>query len=434
MRYRAISNFLFSKNRQKLARQLPLHSLVIVNSNDEMPRSADQFFPFRQNSDFFYLTGIEQPKSILCLCPDFTDHHYREILFIEKPSEHKLTWNGHMITPAQAQEISDIRSIRWLDEFEGILGDLMQHARKVYLSYHETARSFDEVPLRDIRFAEKLRDTFPLHPYERLSPIMAKLRTIKEPEEIACIQQAITITERAFQKILQNVKPNIYEYQVEAEIIAEFLRNGSSGHAFQPIVASGINACVLHYNQNSSVCTNGNLLLIDFGAEYANYNADITRTLPVNGKFTPRQLEVYQAVHDLHNIALSFMKPGISLEKINQNMVPFFEEKIIQLGLVTADEIKHQDPEKPVFKKYFMHGIGHFLGLDVHDTGSKQDTLEPGMIITCEPGLYIRNEEIGIRLENNILITHNGNINLSASIPIEADEIEELMAKVNSIN
>ena len=430
MRYTPINNYLFAKNRQKLSRRLPIYSVAIVVSNDEMPRTADQNYSFRQNSDLFYLSGIEQPKTILCLCPDFADHHYHEILFIEKPTEYQQTWVGNKLNIEQASLISGIKNVQWIEDFDKTLNELMQHARHTYLSFHENARSFDEVPLRDARYTEKIKNLYPLHHYERLSPIMADLREIKEEEEIALIKQAIDITAKAFNNTLAILKPGLKEYKIEAEIIAEFLSNGSSGHAFEPIVASGKNACILHYSFNNSVCCNGDLLLIDFGAEYANYNADVTRTIPVNGTFSKRQRDVYMSVLHLHDVALSLYKPGTTIEKINQQLVPFFEEEMIKLGLLTKNEIANQDPEKPTYKKYFMHGIGHFLGLDVHDVGQKQDIIMPGMVITCEPGLYIREEGIGIRLENDILITEKGIINLTESIPIQPDEIEELMVRI----
>lgn len=429
MRYKPIHHYLFAKNRQKLARLLPAHSLVIVFSNDEMPRTADQFFPYRQNSDLFYLTGIEQSKTILCLAPDMHLNQYREILFIENTSDYYKTWTGNKLSKEQALELSGISNISWLDEFENLLNDLMQEAKHVYISFHETARSFDEVPLRDIRYAEKIRYLFPLHHYERLSPLMAELRMVKEPEELEQIKKAISITEITFRSILSSLKPGIKEYEIEAEIISGFIRNASTGHAFHPIVASGANANVLHYTDNSNTCKDGELVLVDFGAEYGNYNADITRTLPVNGTFSLRQRSVYEAVLRLHNLVASMMVPGTSLEKINAEMAKHFEKELIGLNLLTEEQIFKENPEKPAYKKYFMHGIGHFLGLDVHDLGSKQEKLREGMVITCEPGIYIREEGLGIRLENNFLITEHGNINLSKSIPIDPDEIERLMKK-----
>lgn len=429
MRASRINNYLFAKNREKLRRRLPILSVAIMVSNDEMPRTADQFFLFRQNSDLFYLSGIEQPKTILCICPDFPNHHYHEILFIERTNEHYQTWIGNKHSKEDAMEISGIKNVFWLDEFENVLNDIMQHARHVYITFHENARTFDEVPLRDARYTEKIRSLYPLHHYERLSPLMAELRQVKEPEEIEMITKAASITHKAFHKIIQVLKPGLMEYEVEAEIIAEFLRNGSTGHAFYPIVASGANACTLHYTDNHSICKDGDLVLVDFGAEYNNYNADVTRTLPVNGKFTARQLEVYNAVLTLLNKATELIKPGKTIDQLNAEMIPFLEEEMIKLNLITRQAIIHQEPEKPEYRKYFMHGVSHYLGLDVHDVGNKNDILVPGMIVTCEPGLYIREEGIGIRLENDILLTEKGNVNLTANIPILPNEIEELLGK-----
>jgi Xaa-Pro aminopeptidase len=429
MRYSTIPSLLFSKNRQKLSRRLPIYSLIIVVSNDEMPRTADQFFPFRQNSNMFYLSGIEQPRTILCLCPDFPDFHFHEVLYIEKPTEQQQTWLGNKLTIEKASQLSGIKNVVWLENFEKDLEGFMSHARHVYLSFHENARSFDEVPLRDARYTEKIKNLYPLHHYERLNPVLSELREIKEEEELDLIQTAIEITSKAFNKIIACIQPGIPEYEIEAELISEFLKNKSSGHAFIPIVAAGVNACILHYSDNNTICNSGNLVLVDFGAEYANYNADITRVFPVNGTFNKRQREIYLSVLKLHDQAIKFMKPGTSLEKINQDMVSYFEAEMLTLGLLTENRIKNQNPEKPAYKEFFMHGIGHFLGIDVHDVGRKADILMPGMVITCEPGLYIQNEGIGIRLENDILITKKGCENLSKNIPIHPDDIEDLMKK-----
>jgi Xaa-Pro aminopeptidase len=427
MRQNSINSYLFEKNRQKLSRRLPVFSLAILVSNDEMPRSADQFFPFRQNSDLYYLTGIELPRTILCICPDYPDHHYHEILFIEKPNEHQKIWLGNNITRQEASAISGINNVFWLDEFEKILSDLMQHCRNVYLTYHENARSVDEVPTRDARFTEKIKNLYPLHSYERLGPIMAEHRQIKEPEEIELIKNAIDITGNAFNRIAKIIKPGISEYEIEAEIIHDFIKNGSSGHAFLPIIASGENSCILHYTTNKDLCKDGDLVLIDFGAEYANYNADITRTLPVNGVFTKRQRQVYEAVLRIHKKAVSQMKPGMTFEKLNIELISIIEEELVSLRLFAKTALQKQNPEKPLYRKYTLHGISHFLGIDVHDAGNKSDALMPGMVITCEPGIYIMEEGLGIRLENDILITSKGNTNLSEKIPLEANEIEQLM-------
>ena len=422
-----LNNFLFEKNRQKLKRRLPILSVAMVFSNDEMVRTADQFYPYRQNSDFFYLTGIEQSKSILCLCPDHPDYRYHEILFIERPTEYQQTWYGYKINFEEASKISGIKFIYWLEDFEKILIELMHHARNVYLALHENLKTIDELPLRDIRYAEKIKNLFPLHHYERLSPLMAELRKIKEPEEIELIQTAGNITEKTFRKIAGLIKPGIYEFDIEAEIISEFIHNRSSGHAFLPIIASGKNACVLHYNANKDICNDGELVLIDIGAEYHNYNSDITRTFPVNGKFSKRQNQIYNAVLKIYEKTISMIKPGISIEKLNTDLIPFIEEQLIQIGLINMNDVVNQDPEKPVFRNFFMHSISHFLGIDVHDAGNKNDILMSGMILTCEPGIYVRDEEIGIRIENDILVTSSGCLNLNKDIPLRPEHIEEMM-------
>ncbi len=431
MRHESINSYLFEKNRQKLKRRLPLLSVAVLVSNDEMPRSGDQFYAYRQNSDLFYLSGIEQPKTILCICPDYPDYHYHEILFIEKVTEYYQTWYGNKLSHEQATEISGIKNIYWLDDFEKVLNELMQHARHVFLSFHENARTFDEVPLRDARFTEKIKGLFPLHHYERLGPLIAELRQIKEPEEIQLIENAGKIAGKAFQKIIEILKPGIREYNIEAEIISGFINNGSSGHAFMPIVASGKNACVLHYNANDDICKDGDLVLVDFGAEYGNYNSDITRTFPVNGRFNKRQRQIYEAVLRIYNRVAPLIIPGTTIEKLNIDAIIFFEEELVGLGVINKKDISKQDPEKPVFKNYFMHGMSHFLGIDVHDVGNKTDVLMPGMVVTCEPGIYIHEEGIGVRLENDFLLTSKGNLNLTSHIPIEPDAIEDLMAKVS---
>jgi Xaa-Pro aminopeptidase len=427
MKDEKLNSYLFEKNRQKLKRRLPALSVAILVSNDEMPRTADQFYSYRQNADLYYLTGITQPKTILCICPDFPDYRYHELLFIEEPTEYQQLCFGNRLNFEESSKISGIKNIYWLKDFEKILNELMHHARHVLLNFHENARSFDEVPLRDVRFTEKIKGLFPLHRYERLSPLMAELRQIKEPEEIHLVQQAGIIAGKALQKISRIIKPGINEYDIEAEIISEFIHNGSSGHAFAPIIASGKNACILHYNSNRDVCVDGDLVLIDIGAEYCYYNSDVTRTFPVNGKFNKRQLDVYHVVMQIHDKTISLIKPGTSLESLNIELIEMIEKELMFLGLIEKKNIAKQDPEKPLFKNFFMHSVSHFLGIDVHDVGNKNDILMPGMLLTCEPGIYIREEGIGIRLENDILVTSTGCLNLTEDIPLKPDEIEELM-------
>lgn len=428
MRYKKINPDLFTRNRWKLVQRLEPDSLVIVNSNDEMPRSGDQNFSFRQNPDLFYLTGLDQEKCILAICPDHPIEQMREIVFTLQTNETMVIWNGHKYTREQASEVSGVKNVKWLDEFETVLKDLMQRSENVYLNLNENPRYSTEVPYKDLRFADKLKKDFPLHNFRRLYPLMTELRLVKEPEEIELIREACNITGKAFNRILKFVKPGLMEYEVEAEIIHEFIRNGACGHSFAPIVANAENACVLHYVKNDMPLQDGELVLIDYGAEYANYAADCTRTIPVNGQFTPRQKEVYNAVLRVMKKATSLMIPGTTIDKFHKEVCVIIEKEMIGLGLFTEEDVKNQKSESPMFFKYFMHGTGHFLGLDVHDIGTRQQILKKGMILTCEPGIYIPEENMGIRLENDIMVDEKP-VDLMADIPIEADEIEKLMKR-----
>lgn len=429
MKYSPIKKTFFENNRKKLVKKLKPNSLVVLNSNDEMPRNGDQTFPFRQNSDIFYLSGIDQEKSILTLCPDHPDKKCREILFLVETNEKIAVWYGHKYTKEEAQKTSGIKKIVWLDEFEAIFYDLMINSKNVYLNINENPRFQSDVPYRDLRFARETKEKYPLHNYERLAPIITDLRTKKEPEEIDLIKCACDITEKAFRRVLKFVKQGVMEYEIEAEITHEYIRNRANGHSYYPIIASGKNACVLHYIENNKKCKDGDLLLMDFGAEYANYAGDTSRTIPVNGKFTPRQRQVYEAVLRVLKGATKLLVPGTTINKYHDKVCKMMEKELIGLGLFTKAEVKKQDKEKPLFQKYYMHGTSHFMGLDVHDVGSKAQTLKPGMVFSCEPGIYIPDENLGIRLENDILVTKNEPINLMKSIPIEPDEIETLMAK-----
>jgi Xaa-Pro aminopeptidase len=427
MRYQPISSEMYVRNRTRLVKNLKAESMAILNSNDEMPRSGDQTFPFRQNSDLFYLTGLDQEKCILTLCPGHPVESLREVLFTVKTNDLMVTWNGYKYTLDEAREISGIKTVKWLDEFEFTLKDLMSRVQTVYLNQNEYIKFATEVPSRDLRFAEKMRKEFPAHSYERLAPLITSLRLVKEPEEITQMKKACDITEAGFRRILGFVKPGISEFEVEAEFTHAFAAKGT-GHAYQPIVASGKNACVLHYISNDKPCKDGDLLLLDVGAEYGNYCADMSRTIPVNGKFSSRQRQVYEAVLRLLKAGMSMLVPGITNEKWHGEVCKLMEKELIGLGLITAEQVKSQDPASPAFFKYYMHGTGHFLGLDVHDVGSRQDVFVKGMVMTCEPGIYIPEEGIGIRIENDVMVDDIP-LNLMAHIPVEPDEIEELMAK-----
>ena len=427
MRYSKINPELFKNNRKNFSNRIKKNSIAIFHSSDEFPRNGDQTFPFRQNSDFFYLTGISQEKSILILAPHYPDPKLREVLFLIETNEVIAIWEGHKFTIQEAEDISGIANIKWLNSFDSVLQELMSWTENVYLNFNEYIKYSNEVPSRDLRFAEDMEKKNPAHNYLRSAPILHELRTIKSPIEIELMRKAIDITENAFIRILKFIKPGVKEFEIQAEMEYEFIRNRANGMAYPPIIGSGKNSCVLHYIDNNDECKDNDLLLMDFGAEYANYAADITRTIPVNGKFTERQKECYEAVLRVHKKAIQLLAPGNTIEKVNAEVNKMMEKEMIGLNLFTKNEIKNQDAENPLFKKYFMHGTSHYLGLDVHDVGKKHKKFEEGMVLTCEPGIYIREENIGIRIENDILISNEGPVNLSENIPVEVDEIEKLI-------
>ncbi len=427
MKYPAIKNELFITNRSRFCKELKPNSIAIFNSNDEMPRSADQTFEYRQNPDIFSLCGIDQEKTILIIYPDCPNPKFREVLFLRKTDEQIAIWEGHKYTMEEAEKASGIKTILWLDEFETIFNTLMKIAHNCYLNINEHERYSNSVPYKDIRFANEIKNTFPLHNFERSAPILVKLRTIKSEIEIDLIKTACSITEKGFRRLLGFVQPGVMEYEIEAEVSHEFLRNRATGHAYTPIVASGRNACVLHYIENNKECKDGDLLLLDIGAEYANYASDLSRTIPVNGKFSKRQKDVYNAVLRVMKGAISMLVPGTILEEYHLKVGLLMEEELIKLNLLNSADVKKQDPANPLYKKYFMHGTSHFMGIDVHDVGSRYEPMKEGMIFTCEPGIYILEENLGIRIENDILLTKEGPVDLMKSIPIEAEEIEDLM-------
>lgn len=427
MKYTSIDSQLFIENRKKFAAQLPPNSMAILFASDEMPRSADQAFVFRQNPDLFWLTGIDQEKTILIIYPDCPNPIYREALFLRKTNEIIAVWEGHKYTKEEAKAASGIDKINWTESFEEVLPSLMAYCEHVYLNLNENDRAANEVPYKDVRFANELKYKFPAHSIKRLGPIMSKLRSVKHATEIELIQRACNITRDAFIRVCKFMKPGVMEYEVEAEIIHEFIRQRATGHAYTPIIASGYNACVLHYIENNRVCNDGDLVLMDFGAEYANYAADLTRTIPANGKFTQRQKDVYNAVLRVMKQAKTMLKPGAILADYNKEVGNIMETELIGLGLLNKDDVAKQDKENPLYKKYYMHGASHFLGIDVHDIGDRYAPMQVGNVFTCEPGIYIPEEKLGIRIENDILITENGIVDLMQDIPIEIEEIEELM-------
>ena len=432
MKYHAIDNKLFIENRKSFVRQLSPNSIAFFQSNDEMPRNGDQKFPFRQQSDLFWMSGIDQEHTILVIAPDHPLPEYREALFVRKTNEHIAVWEGHKYTKEEARAASGIQHVYWVDDFESMLPLMMHHSLTVYLNLNENDRFTTEVPYRDARFTAELKTKYPNHNYERSALIMADLRAIKSDMEVKLMQTAADITEKAFRRVLNFTRPGVMEYEIEAEIIHEFIRNRSDGHAYYPIIASGASACVLHYNENNRECKDGDVILMDFGAEYANYAADLSRSIPVNGKFSKRQKDVYNATLRVMRAATKMLIPGNTILKYHEEVGKIMEEELIKLGLLIASEVKNQDPKQPLYKKYFMHGTSHFLGLDVHDIGNRYEPMRAGMVFTCEPGIYIPEDNLGIRIENDILLTDKGPFDLMASIPVEANEIEDLMAMQKS--
>ena len=427
MKYKAIRNELFTNNRKSFVSRLKSCALAIFHSNDEFPRSGDQSFVFKQTPDFFYLTGIDQEQSILLLFPDCPNPQYKEVLFLRQTNEHIAIWEGHKCTKEEAKAASGIENIQWLGEFDAILHTVINYAEHIYINTNENDRYSHTVPYRDLRLFETLRGKYPLHHYERSALILRDLRVVKSDIEIELTKKACEITRDAFVRVLKFLKPGVAEYEIEAEVTHEFLRQRATGNAYSPIIASGKNAIVLHYTDNSQVCNDGDVILFDFGAEYANYNADMSRAVPVNGRFTKRQLDVYNAVLRVMRAASKLLVAGTLLNGYHDEVGKIMTSELIGLGLLDKHDVAKQDPKAPLYKKYFMHGTSHHLGLDVHDFASRYKPFEVGNILTCEPGIYIPEEGLGIRIENDILITASGNTDLMADIPVEAEEIEEIM-------
>jgi Xaa-Pro aminopeptidase len=427
MKYLPISNTLFTLNRKNFVSRIKADSIAIFHSNDEFPRNGDQTFAFKQNADFFYLTGIDQEQSILVLYPDCPNPLYREVLFLRQTNENIAIWEGHKYTPEEARAASGIENVYWLHEVDAILHSIINYAGNIYININENDRYSHTVPYRDIRMYEELRRKYPLHHYERSAVILRDLRVVKSGIEVDLTKKACEITRDTFLRVLKFVKPGVAEYEIEAEITHEFLKQRATGNAYSPIIASGANANVLHYIDNNQVCKDGDILLMDFGAEYANYNADMTRSIPVNGRFTIRQRNVYDAVLRVLKGATKLILNGTLLSDYHDEVGKMMTSELIGLKLLSKTEVEKQNPKMPLYKKYFMHGTSHHLGLDVHDFASRYKPFEVGNILTCEPGIYIPEEGFGIRLENDILITKDGNINLMADIPLEADHIEEIM-------
>jgi Xaa-Pro aminopeptidase len=429
MKYSAIKKDLFIDNRKNYMKHLKPNSLALFVSNDILPTNADGALGFVQNSDLFYLTGVDQEDTILMIFPDVKDGKHKEVLFIKETSELIAIWEGAKLTKEQATAVSGIEHIYWHHEFEKVFKGFAFQAENLYLNSNEHTRRYIDMETAETRFNNKLRAQYPLHNVLRSAPIMHKIRSVKHPIEIELMQQACNITEKGFRRLLSFTKPGVMEYEIEAELIHEFVRNRSRGFAYGPIIASGASACVLHYVENNRACKDGDVILLDVAAEYANYASDMTRCIPVSGKFTKRQREVYDAVLRVMKGAAAILKPGNTFEKYNAAVGDMMTKELIQLGLITEQDVKNQNPAWPAYKKYFMHGTSHFIGLDVHDVGFFAEPMQVGMVFTIEPGIYIPEENLGIRLENNYIITATGNDDLMKNIPLEADEIEALMAK-----
>jgi len=426
MRYQTMSPEFFKRNRKRLVEKLLPESLVVLAGNEHMPWSGDQDYPFRQNSDFYYLTGIDEENALLCLCPHHPDPNMREVLFVQEADPTMVIWYGKRLSREEASGLSGIKTVKWVTDFKAALRDMAQQSRTIYMGLNEYLKYGTNTHDANRRLVDEIKNLFPLHQYERLSPLTTELRLCKTAEETDMIGKAIDITKEAFLRVLKNTKPGMMEYEVEAEMTHEFIRRGASGHAYSPIVAGGENACVLHYITNDCPLHDGDLMLLDFGAVYGNYAADCSRTIPVNGKFTPRQKQCYNAVLDVLKEAKKILVPGTTIEKTNKQIALMLEQKMIELGLFSADDVKNNTGSTPLYFKYYMHGASHFMGLDVHDVGLRTMTLKKGMVLTCEPGIYIQEEGIGIRIENDILVDDEP-VDLMREIPFEADEIEGLM-------
>lgn len=428
MRYAPIEPKLFVQNRERLKKLMLKNSLAVVNANDVLPTNADGSMALQANADLFYLAGIEQEETILLLYPEADDEKLREVLFLREPTEHLETWEGHKLTQEEARRRTGIRNIQWLPEFSRLFHRLMCECEHVYLNANEHKRAVVEVETRDARFAADCQRRYPLHSYQRLARLLHALRVVKSEPELELIKTACELTGRGFRRVARFVKPGVTETEVEAEFAHEFIRR-RGGFAYLPIIATGVNACALHYLDNSALCRPGQLLLLDVAAAYANYHSDLTRTLPVNGRFTRRQKQIYNAVLRVFRQSVQGLVPGKRHKDWQQEAEQLIEKELVDLGLLNRREIKRQDPDHPAFKKYFMHGVGHPIGLDVHDVGFTTEPMQPGWVMTCEPAIYVKEEGMAVRLENTILVTENGPVDLMAHIPIEAEEIEELMRR-----
>jgi Xaa-Pro aminopeptidase len=428
MKYDRIDSTLYLSNRKKFTERMTANSLAVFNSNDIFPISADSTMPFQQHRDILYLSGVDQEESILVLFPNASNPAHREVLFLKETSDLIAVWEGEKLTKETAFLTSGIKTVYWLQQFPTIFKQLMAESQGIYLNTNEHLRANTEVETREDRFIKQVKQDYPAHQVHKSAPIMHKIRSIKESVELELMQRACKITEAGVRRLLSFIKPGVWEYEIEAELAHEFLRNRSKGFAYTPIVASGKNACVLHYIENNQQCQDGDVILLDVGAEYANYSSDLTRCLPVNGRFTARQKAVYNAVLHVKNEAQKLLVPGTIMAEYHKQVGSLMEEQLVGLGLISMEDIKTQNPDWPAYKKYFMHGTSHFLGLDTHDVGIWHEPIAAGMVFTCEPGIYIPAEGLGIRLEDDLVVQSSGApFNLMGDIPIEAEAIEDLM-------
>jgi len=429
MKYLPLNADIFIQNRKRFTEKMEKNAIAIFNSNDELPSNGDALVKFKQNSDLYWLTGIEQEDTMLVLFPDNPDKKYREVLVLVRPNELKEKWDGRRHRANEAKAMSGAQTVVWLDSLDGLLQQWIHLADAIYLNTNENDRKANLVPVRDYRYAEEIKRRYPLHEYRRSAKILRELRAIKTALEVEVLQKAIDITDTAFRRLLTFIKPGVMEYEIEAEIFHSFLSQRATGPAYGSIIASGDRARTLHYVSNNQECKEGELILMDFGAEYGGYNADLTRTVPVNGKFSRRQKQVYNACLDLHDYAKSLLKPGITILDYHDQVGEHATQVFLQIGLLKKTDVKNEDPDNRAYRKYLYHGISHHLGIDVHDLGTKTAPLKAGMVLTVEPGIYIEEEQMGVRIENNVWITRSGNKDLMANIPITASDIESLMKK-----
>lgn len=428
MKYDPIDSKLFKKNRANFMQQMHPKTLAVFNSNDIYPISADSTIPFQQHRDIFYLSGVDQEESILVLMPNANNPVHKEVLFLKETNEHIAVWEGEKLTKEKAFERTGVTAVYWLQQFDTIFNQMMAEAEGIYFNTNEHLRANTEVQTREDRFIVKCKEKYPAHQVYKSAPILHALRSKKDPIEIDLMQHACDITAKGINRVLDFLKPGVWEYELEAEIMHEFLRNRSKGFAYTPIIASGKNACVLHYIQNNAQCQDGDVILMDFGAEYANYASDQTRCFPVNGRFTERQKQVYNAVLNVKKAAEKLLVPGTLIPEYHKEVGKLMTDQLLQIGLLDKTDVKNENPEWPAYKKYFMHGTSHFIGLDTHDSGLYHKPIEAGMVFTCEPGIYIPEENLGIRLEDDLIVRESGDpFNMMASIPLEIEEIEERM-------